>query len=721
MLFAYNKLIQQILFQPMRNSTRPSLHADISVDSSRILDTLVNNLDGMVYRCRVDSDWTMLFVSHGCLELTGYAPEKLVESKHVSYEEITHVEDRSRVRQEIERAIAASRRFSIHYRIVTSLGEIKWVHERGAGVLDESGTAVIEGFIEDETAHKKMLEALQNAEHYYRHLVENAAVGIFQTSMDGHYLSANPTLARIYGYPAPDELIRAMGDIGRQLYVEAGRRDEFHHLMMTHGEVVNFESEVHRRDGGKIWISENAHVVRDVNGEFVCYEGTVHDITERKHHQSLLERQANYDALTGLLNRNLLHDLLEQGIARAARVGYFLAVVFVDLDNFKFINDSLGHSAGDSLLVEVAARLQGCLRASDTVVRQGGDEFVLVLNEHYRTNTVISLLERVLVEVSKPVLLAGRELQVGASLGVAIFPQDGNDSQTLLKHADAAMYAAKNEGRNNFQFFTSELNRVADERLNLENAMRVALEQDGFEVFFQPKTDAARRIVGMEALARWNTPEWGSVSPDRFIPIAEETGLIIPLTDAILRKAFTAASYWNAEFGRPLQIAVNLSPKLFHSEEIVRRIAMQMQASKLPAARIELEITESVFLGDSERTVRILHELKKLGVALALDDFGTGYSSLGYLRRFPLDIIKIDRSLVDGIERDEELAKIARAVISLGHSMGKTVVAEGVENQAQFDFLSAQGCHEFQGYLLARPMSSDAMSLLLRGLNPLPA
>ena len=698
----------------MRNRTRPSLHAEMPVDPSRILDTLVNNLDGMVYRCRHDRDWTMLFVSQGCLALTGYAPEELVENTHISYEEITHAEDRSRVRREIESALAASQRFSVHYRIVTGLGQVKWVHERGIGVPDESGTAVVEGFIEDETAHKKMLEALQNAEHYYRNLVENAAVGIFQTSMDGHYLSANPTLARIYGYATPEEQIHAMGDIGRQLYVEADRRDEFRQLMRAHGEVVNFESEVYRRDGSKIWISENAHIVRDVNGDFVCYEGTVHDITERKHHQSLLERQANYDTLTGLLNRNLLHQLLEQGIARAERVGYYLAVVFVDLDNFKFINDSLGHAAGDSLLVEVAARLRSCLRASDTVVRQGGDEFVLVLNDHYRTSSIISLLERVLVEVSKPVLLAGREFQVGASLGTAIYPPDGNDAQTLLKHADAAMYAAKSKGRNNFQFFTSELNRVADERLNLENAMRVALEQDEFEVFFQPKTDAAQRIVGMEALARWNSPEWGSISPDRFIPIAEETGLIIPLTDAILRKAFAAASYWNEELGRPLQIAVNLSPKLFLNDEIVRRIAMQMRTCNLPPACIELEITESVFLGDSERAVRILHELKKLGVALAMDDFGTGYSSLGYLRRFPLDIIKIDRSLVTGIEREEELAKIARAVISLGQSLGKTVVAEGVENQAQFDFLSAQGCHEFQGYLISKPLPADALTRLLQ-------
>ncbi len=696
----------------MRNKL--SLNSAIPVDPSRILDTLVNNLEGMVYRCRQDASWTMLFVSQGCVALTGYAPEDLIGNAHVSYEEITHPEDRLRVRQDIENAVSNGQRFSVHYRIITSHGQVKWVHERGIGVLDELGKPVIEGFVEDESANKETLHALQNAEHYYRNLVENVSIGIFQTSMDGHYLAANPALARIYGYATHAELIHALSDIGRQLYVDENRRNEFRHQMQLHGEVVNFESEVYRRDGSKIWISENAHVVRNVNGEFVCYEGTVHDITEHKLHQTLLERQANYDMLTGLLNRNLLHQMLEQSIAHAGRLGYFLAVVFVDLDNFKFINDSLGHAAGDSLLVEVASRLRNCLRTSDVVVRQGGDEFVLVLNDHYRIGSIVSLLRRILNEIGRPVMLSGREFQVGASLGTAIFPQDGGDAMNLLKHADAAMYAAKARGRNNFQFYTSELNKVADERLNLENAMRIALEQDEFEVFFQPKVDASRRIVGIEALARWNSSEWGSISPERFIPIAEETGLIVPLTELVLQKAFTATARWNANLEAPLKIAVNLSPKLFLGEDLVRRIENQRQLSGLDPCCIELEITESVLLGDGERTLRILHELKALGMTLAMDDFGTGYSSLSYLRRFPLDIIKIDRSLVTGVEREEEVAKIARAAISLGKSLGKVVVAEGVENQAQFDFLSLQGCHEFQGYLIAKPLSGHALSTLLQ-------
>ena len=692
----------------------PSLNTSVPVDRPRVLDTLVNNLQGMAYRCLDDAAWTMLFVSQGCLELTGHDPEDLIEGS-ASWEQLTFDDDRKRVRREISDAIAAGRRFAVQYRILTSAGQVKWVSERGVAVPDESGRPVIEGFIEDVSMRQRTLEALEHAELRYRHIFEHASEGIFQTTRDGRYLAANPALAKLYGYATAQELIDDLADIERRLYVHESRREKFRRLMEVHGEVVNFESEVYCRDGSKIWISENAHIVRGAHGEFICYEGTVQDITERKSYQEQLERQANHDLLTGLPNRNLLADRLDQAISRAERLGYFLALVFIDLDNFKFINDSLGHAAGDQLLVEISCRLRSCLRTSDTVARQGGDEFVLVLNDHYRINSIISLLERVLVEIGRPVSLAGREFQVGASLGVALYPQDGDDASSLLKHADVAMYAAKDRGRNNFQFFTHEPNHLADERLNLETAMRIGIEQDEFTVHFQPKVDHRRRIVGVEALARWNNSEFGRVAPDRFIPIAEETGLIVPLTDVILKKAFAAAAGWAQTHGHAIQVAVNLSPKLFLGEEIVSHIASLLREAGLAQERVELEVTESVFLGDSERAVRILGEFKDLGVDLAMDDFGTGYSSLSYLRRFPLDIIKIDRSLVTGVEHEEELAMITRAVISLGQSLRKTVVAEGVENQAQFDFLRYQGCDEFQGYLIGHPLpEADFAELLAR-------
>lgn len=698
---------------PPGRPRRASLLSTEVIDRSRVLDTLVNNLEGMAYRCLCDADRRMIFVSQGCLALTGYTPAELVDNNHVSWEQITCPDDRLRVRDCINAAVQVGVRFAVQYRIMTRAGDSKWASERGVSVLDEHGDVVIEGFIEDITAQRALIDAQEQAQFRYRHIFEHASEGIFQTTADGHYLAANPALARIYGYDTAQELMAKLSHIERRLYVDAGQREAFTRLMESHGEVLNFESEVYRFDGSRIWISENAHTVRSPQGVFICYEGTVQDISERRHHQALLERQANHDLLTGLPNRILLGDRIAQGIAHAARMGYYLALVFIDLDNFKFINDSLGHASGDELLKEVAVRLTGCLRSSDTVARLGGDEFVLLINDHYRASTVITLLRRVLQEIGRPVVLCGREFHVGASLGVALFPDDGEDADSLLKHADVAMYSAKDHGRNNFQFFTRELNRVADDRLNLEAAMRGAIDSDAFEVYYQPKVDHRRRIVGVEALARWFHPELGPIGPDRFIPIAEETGLIVPLTTAILRRAFAAARDWNRERAVPLRMAVNLSPRLFLSDDIVTHVAELLHEAGLSPSHVELEITETVFLGDGERAVTILKKFKDLGVSLAMDDFGTGYSSLSYLRRFPLDIIKIDRSLVTGIEHEEDVAMIARAVISLGQSLRKTVVAEGVENQAQFDFLRFQGCDEFQGYLLSRPVPQAELTRIL--------
>lgn len=689
------------------------LNTSSSVDQARILDTLVHNLQGMAYRCLNNSEWDMIFVSQGCFDLTGFTPDELLAGGVVSWEELTHPADRAAVRAAITDDFFVGKRFELQYRIVTRVGDIKWVLERGMAVADEDGHAVIEGFIEDITARRTTLMALADAEQRYRHIFEHASEGIFQSSRAGGYLAANRALARMYGYASPDELIADLSDLDRRLYVDDTRRAVFCQLMESQGKVENFESEVFRRDGTRIWISENARTVRDSQGRILCYEGTVQDITERRRYQEALERQANYDQLTGLPNRSLLGDRLRQAIFHADRHDSMMAVVFIDLDNFKYINDTLGHAAGDELLTEMAGRLSRHLRSADTVARQGGDEFVLVLNEHAHADSVISLLERVVEVIGQPLWLGGRELQVGASLGVALYPQDGTDGDTLLKHADVAMYAAKSRGKNNYQFFTPEFNHVASERMHLEAAMRVGLEQGEFHVHFQPKVDHLRRIVGVEALARWRHPEMGVISPDRFIPIAEECGLIVALTEVIARQAFAAARRWPTVRGRPLPVAVNLSPKVFLDAQIIERVDEWLRSTGLPPEQVELEITESVFLHDHQRALHILEAFKALGVTLAMDDFGTGYSALSYLRLFPLDTIKIDRSLVEDLESREDVAMIARAVVSLGKSLRKTVVAEGVENQAQFDFLRFQGCDEFQGYLFSRPISAEAFAQLL--------
>jgi diguanylate cyclase (GGDEF)-like protein/PAS domain S-box-containing protein len=702
---------------PAFTTTPPHYYSprlDQPVNLQRVLDTLVNNLEGMAYRCLLDRNWTMRFVSQGCLRLTGYVASELLDNHKTSWEQLTHPDDRLRVRQEITAAITQGQRFTVHYAITTRNGDIRRVKEQGTMVVDEAGQQVLEGFIEDVTESHVTLEALAHAELRYRQIFEHAREGIFQTTQDGRYLSANPALARLYGYDSPSELITDLSDIERRLYVQPQRRERFQKLMAAYGEVSNFESEVYRRDGSRIWISENAHSVRRRNGEFICFEGTVQDITERRSQLEQLERQANYDALTGLANRNLLRDRIGPAIAHAERMGHFLAVVFIDLDHFKLINDSLGHDVGDQLLVEIAQRMRSSVRSSDTVSRHSGDEFVLLLNEHFRASTVIAHLQRVLKQVNQPVSLLGREFQVGASMGVALYPQDGKDAQSLLKHADVAMYAAKERGRNNFQFFTPELNKIADERLNLATAMRYGLEQNEFSVVYQPKFNPQREMVGVEALARWRSVSCGMVGPDRFIPIAEETGLIRDLTESVLRQAFAAAAAWNARPGQPvLTLAVNLSAKLFLADDLVEWVHALVQQSGLPTTQVELEITEGVFLDDSARAIDTLSAFKALGFKVAMDDFGTGYSSLSYLRHLPLDTIKIDRSLITDMEHSEDVAMIARAVVGLCQNLRKTVVAEGVENQAQFDMLCAHGCDQFQGYLLSKPLSLEALQLLL--------
>lgn len=698
---------------PCVRPTAADVRHPVRLDEARILDTLIHNLEGMAYRCLPDADWTMLFVSQGCQTLTGYAPRELVRGGWVTWEEITLPDDRPRVRERVCLVTAIGQRFEVQYRIRRRSGEVRWVLERGVFVVDEGGRAVMEGYIQDITEQVMTQQALEGAELRYRQIFEHASQGMFQSSREGRYLAANQALACMYGYASADELMANLSDIGHRLYVQEARRQEFCHRMETHGKVSHFESEVYRRDGSRIWISESARVVRSPSGQFICYEGTVQDITERRDHQAQLERQANHDQLTGLPRRHLLADRLNQAMRRADRSGAQLALVFIDLDNFKYINDTLGHAAGDQLLVEVAERLSHSVRSSDTVARQGGDEFVLLLNELPGVESLISQLERLVEVIGRPLALSGRTLQVGASLGVALYPDDGADADTLLKHADVAMYAAKHRGKNNFQFFTPELNRVASERMHLEAAMRVGLERGEFNAHFQPKVDGHGHIVGIEALARWQHPLLGNITPDRFIPIAEESGLIQPLTEAIVRQACAAALGWPQVQGRDITLAVNLSPKLFIDPQLVAKVSAWLQQACMPAHRVELEITESVFLEDHQRALRTLRAFKDIGCRLAMDDFGTGYSSLSYLRHFPLDTLKVDRSLVTDLETRLDVAMIARAVVSLGKSLGKTVVAEGVEQRSQMDFLRAHGCDEFQGYLLAKPMGAGDLAQLL--------
>jgi diguanylate cyclase (GGDEF)-like protein/PAS domain S-box-containing protein len=690
------------------------LHALLS-DRERMFDSLLANLDGMAYCCLCDADWTMVFVSSGGASLTGYPVDDLLFNRRVSYEQITHPADRERVRETVVNQARQGLSFDAEYRIYHADGSIRWVWERGCPLLNEKGEVeALEGFIQDITLRKRSEDAAREAEERYRSIFENAMEGIYQTSPSGAYLNFNPSLARIYGYDTPQDLADSISDIQRQLYVDPGKRDEFIALMQAYGQVQNFEAQVYRKNGDIIWISENAREVRGAEGNLLFYEGTVEDITERKNYEQQIEYQATHDSLTGLPNRTLLVDRLQQCMSFAERYQTKVAVAFLDLDQFKIINDTLGHHVGDDLLVMMAERLQQCVRESDTVVRLGGDEFVVLITGLKRTGEVALSMNRILDAIAQPQAVRGWDYAISCSIGVSLYPDDSTDANTLLKYADTAMYKAKQAGRNNFQFYTRELNDVMMARLDLEYRLRQAIENREFQLYYQPKVAIdSGRICGAEALIRWHTADGAVIPPAQFIPVAEETGQIEEIGRWVMATACAKARELRELLGYPLPIAVNVSPRQFRLQSVADMVECELALAGTAPQCLELEITESLLMDGTEQFIDTLRTLKGLGVSLAIDDFGTGYSSLAYLKHFPIDRLKIDKAFVDDLEHDPADRAILGAIVALGQSLGVKVVAEGVETRYQRDFLSRIGCDELQGYYYSRPVTAEALTAML--------
>jgi diguanylate cyclase (GGDEF)-like protein len=432
-------------------------------------------------------------------------------------------------------------------------------------------------------------------------------------------------------------------------------------------------------------------------------------------HAQRIEYLAYHDGLTGLPNRSMFSNLLAQSISAAHRYSRTLAVAFLDLDRFKQINDTLGHEAGDELLKEVATRLRGCIRESDTVARLGGDEFVVLLPELTDEKHAATVAQKILSVIAKPYLLIGQEFRITASIGISTCPQDGLDEQTLTKNADIAMYQAKAEGRNNFQFYSEKLNANSLERLTLESSLRRALDRNEFRLNYQAKRDVeSGRITGMEALLRWEHPDLGTVPPLQFLRVAEETGLIVSIGKWVLRTACAQNVAWQALGVPPLSIAVNLTVMQFADEHLLTDVAAILKNTGMSPHLLELEIAESLLTHDVEKTLRILTGIKALGVRIAIDDFGTGYSSLATLQRFPLDTIKIDRSFIRDVVGDSDDKGLASAIIAMGKSLSKTVVAQGVETREQAEFLRMHACDELQGFYFEKPLPAEAFTLLLQ-------
>jgi diguanylate cyclase (GGDEF)-like protein/PAS domain S-box-containing protein len=636
-------------------------------------------------------------------------------NRGISYDAITLEEDRPWVRECIGSAMGSGQPYELEYRIVHADGSVRWVLERGVPLHNEQGEVeALEGFIQDITRRKSSEKAALEAEERYRSIFENAIEGIYQTSPAGQYLNFNPALARIYGYDSPEDLVHGIADIQKQLYVDPGKRGEFISLMREHGCVQNFEAQVYRKNGDIIWITENAREVRDEAGYLLFYEGTVEDITGRKSYEQQVEYQATHDILTGLPNRSLLADRLQQCMNFANRYCSKIAVAFIDLDQFKLINDSMGHHIGDQLLITMAERLSGCVREADTVVRLGGDEFVLLLTSLHKAEDISQSMLRVLAAVAEPCLIEGREFIVSCSIGIALYPDDGNEPNTLLKHADSAMYKAKQSGRNNFQFYTRELNKALMERMDIEYQLRRAIENEEFLLYYQPKVDfASGQVCGAEALIRWQPPGEPMISPLSFIPVAEETGLIDEIGRWVLDTACRQAARLQKTLRLPIPIAVNVSPRQFRQAGLLKSLEMVLKSADLDPRLLELEITESMLVHDTHNFVKVLHDIKALGIHLSIDDFGTGYSSMAYLKDFPVDRLKIDKAFVATLEREPTNVAILKAIIALGHSLGLKVIAEGVETDYQKAFLHGIGCDELQGYHFSKPLPAVVFEELL--------
>jgi diguanylate cyclase (GGDEF)-like protein/PAS domain S-box-containing protein len=568
--------------------------------------------------------------------------------------------------------------------------------------------------IDDVLARKRTEKALQESEQRFRQLVAMSSDWYWEQDEAFRFTHVTGDFTEKSGIATERVLGRRRWDYVPALTDTELGRDHIATLE-AHEPFRNLEYRVVDDNGEERWFCINGQPTFDETGRFTGYRGTGSDITARKVTEQRVHHVAQHDVLTGLPNRSLLQDRLGQAVAYATRSGHQVWVMLIDLDRFKFVNDSMGHKAGDVLLMTVAARLRSSLRDTDTVARLSGDEFVVILSEHTDQPLSPDIVQRVMDSVAQPVILGTKEFFVTCSIGVAAFPSDGTPADNLIEHADIAMYRAKKLGRNNFQFYTPAMNEESLERVRIESALRNALERNEFVLHYQPQVDLQTgRIVGMEALIRWKHPELGMVPPSRFIGIAEDTGLIVPIGAWVMRTACAQNKAWqDAGLGK-LRVAVNLSARQFSAADLLPGIEAILNDTGLEPSCLELELTESLFMNDVTPAVELLHRMKSLGVNLSIDDFGTGYSSFSYLSRFPIDVLKIDRSFVNDITHDANDAAIVASIIALAHNLRLSVIAEGVETAEQLDYLRHQGCDEMQGYYFSKPLPAHEFEQLLR-------
>lgn len=590
-------------------------------------------------------------------------------------------------------------------RLITVLRSISPIKNDAGKVV---GGAVI---TRDVTELKQAESALRDAEELFRQLAGNIPEAFWVREVDSEQmLYVSPGWQMITGWPAPKN-VRGVMDV---IHPEDQRRVMAETATWAHGG-LDTEYRVVRPDGVSRWLHVRTFSVLNQANEAYRVAGVAEDISDRKMAEERLLKIAHYDVLTTLPNRTLFYESMKRVLDSAEQNHGTVGVMFIDLDRFKVVNDSLGHAMGDALLQQVASRLVACVRIRDVVGRLGGDEFALILPALESPGAAAAVAVKILDAFAQPFDLSGHQTFISASIGVTIYPDDANDADTLLRYADAAMYRAKAEGRNAYRYYTPEMNARALERLELESALRHAQERDEFQLVYQPKLDIRTGdISGVEALLRWQRPGVELVAPMEFIPVLEETGQIASVGEWVISQACRQIRDWEQQGIRPVPIAVNLSGRQFHNANLSSVIARTVQEHGIRPEMLAFELTESTLMSHAEETAAILKQFKAMGNSISVDDFGTGYSSLGYLKRFPINVIKIDRSFVDDIMNSWEDASLTLAVIGIAHNLGMKVVAEGVETLEQLAFLAANGCNEIQGYVFQRPLGAEDITRLLR-------
>ncbi len=669
-------------------------------DSERRFRTLTQQLPIGIFM--TDLQGQHLYVNERWRRLSGLTAEQAIG---LAWTQAVHPDDRDSVLRGWRQAIESGAEFVADHRFCSPSGRVNWLNTRIVPLLNHVGR--VNGYLgasADIAELKKTEETLRASEARFRGYFELPLIGIALTGPDKRWWEVNDRLCEMLGYRRPQLLRMSWAELTHpdDLATEVAR---FERIISRRIEGYSLDKRFVRPDGSVLYASVSSRCVRRANGVVDYFVTVAQDITERKEAEERIRQLSQYESLTGLPNRELLADRLQQAVLRAGRDRAQVGVLLVDLDHFKRINDTLGHLIGDRLLREVAARLQQCARPCDTVSRQGGDEFAVLLPDLNTGDEAARIAQRVLDAVAQPCRIDDHELHVTCSIGVSVYPRDGHDAEILLRNADTALYRAKDMGRNSYQFYLSGATMMARERLNLETSLRYAMDRQELELYYQPKWDFhAAAITGAEALVRWNHPELGLLPPARFIPIAEDSGLVLPLGEWVLRAAVREVARLH-DCGFPgLCVAVNLSGRQFQHVDLADLVREVLAETGFDASCLELELTEGILMHHTEENLATLKAFKTMGVRIAIDDFGTGYSSLGYLQRFPVDVLKIDRSFVMDLPASVGSIAIVDAIVTLAHGLGLEVVAEGVETVEQRDFLGARGCDEGQGYLFGRPM-----------------